>query len=335
MFILGKCLAIFMGWVFSGAGEPLDSLKSPRFSQPITFARLPFIRDLKSNGVLGVFVGIPFDGGATYYTGARLGPQFIRAESRLLRPYNMDLDVYPFKVLKAVDYGDVDVVLTNVIKTLDKIEDGVRDIINQGATPFIAGGDHSVTLGILRAIGKRYKPLVLHFDSHFDYWDEYWGERYTHGTWVRRAIEEGLISGVVQVGIRGPQYDKADLEYPRESPVPIRVITMSEVDSKGINWLINELRGLLRGPVYVSFDIDSIDPAFAPGTGTREVGGFTSREALTIVKSLSTMGFELVGFDLVEVSPPLDPTGVTSLLAANIIYQAMSVKAKQLSKGVT
>jgi len=134
MFVLGKYLAIFMGWVFGGAGEPLDSLKSPRFSQPITFARLPFIRDLKSNGVLGVFVGIPFDGGATYYTGARLGPQFIRAESRLLRPYNMDLDVYPFKVLRAVDYGDVDVVPTNVIKTLDRIEDGVRDIINQGAT---------------------------------------------------------------------------------------------------------------------------------------------------------------------------------------------------------
>ncbi|MFP3301604.1 MAG: agmatinase [Caldivirga sp.] len=320
-----------MSWTLSsGPGTPVDALKSPRFSQLITFARLPFIRDLRSGNVLGAFIGVPFDGGATFYTGARLGPQFIRAESRLLRPYNMDLDVYPFKVLRAVDYGDVDVVPTSIIKTLDRIEEVVRGVVEQGATPFIAGGDHSITLGILRAIGKRIKPLVLHFDSHFDYWDEYWGEKYTHGTWVRRSIEEGLISGIVQVGIRGPQYDKSDLDYAKESPVPIKVITMSEISERGISWLINELRGLLSGEVYVTFDIDSVDPAYAPGTGTREAGGFTSREALTVIRSLASMNLRLIGFDLVEVSPPLDPTGVTSLLAANIIYQAMSVKAKQL-----
>lgn len=319
-----------MMWSWNNAGIPLDALKSPRFAQPVTFARLPFIRDLIKNKVLGVFVGIPFDGGATYYTGARLGPQFIRAESRILRPYNAELDVYPFRVLRAVDYGDVDVIPVSVEKTLDRIEESIRDIIDQGATPFIAGGDHSVTLGVLRAVGKRFKPMVLHFDSHFDYWDEYWGEKYTHGTWVRRAIEEGLIRGIIQVGIRGPQYDKADLDYPRKSPIPIRVIPMSEIDVKGIDWLINEIKSSLDGPVYISFDIDSVDPAYAPGTGTREVGGFTSREVLRIMRSLAEVDFELVGFDVVEVAPPLDPAGITSLLAANIIYQAMSIKAKQI-----
>lgn len=321
-----------MSWPWSYAGSPLDALKSPRFAQPITFARLPLVRDLKGNNVLGAFVGVPFDGGATFYTGARLGPQFIRAESRLLRPYNMDLDVYPFIALRAVDYGDVDVVPTSVVRTLDRIEETIGSVIDQGATPFIAGGDHSITLGVLRAVGRRFKPLVLHFDSHFDYWDEYWGEKYTHGTWVRRAIDEGLIRGVIQVGIRGPQYDKSDLEYPRNSPVPIRVITMSEVDAKGINWLINELRNSLSGSVYVSFDIDSVDPAYAPGTGTREPGGFTSREALLIIRSLANINFELVGFDVVEVSPPLDTANITSLLAANITYQAMSIKARQVNK---
>ena len=322
-----------MSWSWGVPGFPLDSLKSPRFAQPITFARLPFIRDLRSNNVLGAFIGVPFDGGTTFYTGARLGPQFIRSESRLLRPYNAELDTYPFRVLRAVDYGDVDVVPTSVAKTLDRIEEVVNDVISQGTTPFIAGGDHSITLGVLRAVGRKFKPLVLHFDSHLDYWDEYWGERYTHGTWLRRAIEEGLISGVVQVGIRGPQYDKSDFDYAKDSPVPIRTIMMSEVEAKGVSWLINELRGVLKGPVYITFDIDSVDPAYAPGTGTREPGGFTSREVLTIIRSLAQASFELVGFDLVEVSPPLDVANITSLLAANIIYQAMSVKARQLSNG--
>lgn len=319
-----------MSWFWNVPGFPLDALKSPRFAQPITFARLPFIRNLRDNNVLGAFIGVPFDGGTTFYTGARLGPQFIRSESRLLRPYNAELDVYPFRVLRAVDYGDVDVVPTSVIKTLDRIEVTINEVINQGATPFVAGGDHSITLGVLRAVGRRFRPLVLHFDSHLDYWDEYWGERYTHGTWLRRAIEEGLISGVIQVGIRGSQYDKSDFEYAKASPVPIRTIMMSEVEVRGIDWLINELRNSLKGPVYITFDIDSIDPAYAPGTGTREPGGFTSREALTIIRSLSQASFELVGFDIVEVSPPLDTANITSLLAANIIYQAMSIKAKQV-----
>ncbi|WP_069807778.1 agmatinase [Vulcanisaeta thermophila] len=312
-------------------GRPIDALKSPRFTQIITFARLPFTRNLRDNNVLGVFLGVPFDGGATFYVGARFGPQYIRSESRILRPYNAELDVYPFKVLRAVDYGDVDVIPVSITKTLDGIEEVVKDVINQGATLFIAGGDHSITLGVLRAIGKMFKPILLHFDSHLDYWDEYWGEKYTHGTWVRRAIEEGLIAQVVQVGIRGTQYDKSDFNYPRESPVPIRVIMMREVEERGIEWLISELRSL-EGNVYVSFDIDVVDPAYAPGTGTREPGGFTSNEVLRIIRSLADAKINLVGFDVVEVAPPLDVANITSLLAANILYQAMSVKSKLMLK---
>ncbi|MDT7895368.1 MAG: agmatinase [Desulfurococcales archaeon] len=312
-------------------GEQLDPMISPRFAQIATFARLPHYRSLDDISPLGLFLGIPFDGGTTFYSGARLAPTCIRLESRLLRPYNRALDVYPFRILRAIDYGDIDIIPTNIERTLEAIEVSVREISSRNIVPFIAGGDHSITLGVLRGI-SRYKPILIHMDSHLDYWPAYWGgERYTHGTWVRRAIEEGLVSRVIQIGIRGPQFNKEDLEYSRESAVPIDIIFMDDIASNGIEWLVEKMLGL-EGKVYISLDIDVVDPAYAPGTGTREVGGFTSREIIEVVRSLSKSNIDLVGFDVVEVCPPLDHSGITCLLAANLIYEAMSVKAHQIIK---
>jgi agmatinase len=312
-------------------GEQLDPMISPRFAQIATFARLPHYRSLDDISPLGLFLGIPFDGGTTFYSGARLAPTCIRLESRLLRPYNRALDVYPFRILRAIDYGDIDIIPTNIERTLEAIEVSVREISSRNIVPFIAGGDHSITLGVLRGI-SRYKPILIHMDSHLDYWLAYWGgERYTHGTWVRRAIEEGLVSRVIQIGIRGPQFNKEDLEYSRESAVPIDIIFMDDIASNGIEWLVEKMLGL-EGKVYISLDIDVVDPAYAPGTGTREVGGFTSREIIEVVRSLSKSNIDLVGFDVVEVCPPLDHSGITCLLAANLIYEAMSVKAHQIIK---
>jgi agmatinase len=312
-------------------GEQLDPMISPRFAQIATFARLPHYRSLDDISPLGLFLGIPFDGGTTFYSGARLAPTCIRLESRLLRPYNRALDVYPFRILRAIDYGDIDIIPTNIERTLEAIEVSVREISSRNIAPFIAGGDHSITLGVLRGI-SRYKPILIHMDSHLDYWPAYWGgERYTHGTWVRRAIEEGLVSRVIQIGIRGPQFNKEDLEYSRESAVPIDIIFMDDIASNGIEWLVEKMLGL-EGKVYISLDIDVVDPAYAPGTGTREVGGFTSREIIEVVRSLSKSNIDLVGFDVVEVCPPLDHSGITCLLAANLIYEAMSVKAHQIIK---
>jgi agmatinase len=312
-------------------GEQLDPMASPRFAQIPTFARLPYYRSLEGVSTLGVFLGIPFDGGVTFYSGARLAPVCIRLESRLLRPYNMILDVYPFRVLKAVDYGDVDVVPTNAERTLELIEGVVQELSSRGVVPFIAGGDHSISLGVLRGV-SRYRPVLIHMDSHLDYWDRYWGsERYTHGTWVRRAIEEGLVSRVIQIGIRGPQFNKEDLEFPKKSAVPIDIITMEEISLRGIDWLLEKLSNI-EGKTYISIDIDVVDPSYAPGTGTREVGGFTSREILRIIRSLSKIDIDIVGFDVVEVCPPLDHSGITCLLAANLIYEAMSVKAYHIAK---
>ena len=319
--------------LWSAPGEPIDALRSPRLAHVPTFARLPLSRDLSDPRIKGVFLGVPFDTGATYYSGARLAPTYIRIESRLLRPYNYVLGVYPFKVLGLVDFGDVDVVPTSVEKTLDRVEEAVSEISSRGVTPFIAGGDHSISLGVLRGLRRR-KPILVHFDSHLDYWDSYWGgERYTHGTWVRRAIEEGLVSGVVQIGIRGPQFSEEDFSYPRDAPVDFTMVTIYEARSRGFGWLLDLLKGL-SGDIYVSFDIDVVDPAYAPGTGTREVGGFTSYEALELIRALAKSRGNLVGFDVVEVSPPMDSSNITSLLASNLLFEAASVKAYQVRYGL-
>jgi agmatinase len=296
----------------------IDATKSPRFSQISTFARLPCTRDL--SGVKAAFVGVPFDDATTYRSGARFGPSAVRQGSRLLRPYNPFVDAYPFDDLNACDYGDIDVVPGYVEDTLKVIEEEASRILGF-SVPFFAGGDHSVTLPILRATRKKLGRVnLVHFDSHYDFWDTYWGKKYTHGTWLRRAIEEELVADVVQLGVRGSLYSKEDVAEEKRLGVKTFNIKAVKREPEAVR---EKLLGL-KGKTYVSLDIDVVDPAFAPGTGTPEVGGLTSFEVVELIRSLKT---DLAGFDVVEVSPPYDVSELTAMMAANIFYEAMSVLA--------
>ncbi|BFH74025.1 agmatinase [Sulfurisphaera javensis] len=300
----------------------IDSLKSPRFTQISTFARLPICNEKEE--VKAVFLGIPFDDATTYRPGARFGPMGIRQGSRLLRPYNQFLDVYPFETLNTCDKGDVNIIPGYIEDTMRIIESSLQEIVSKGIVPFIAGGDHSITLPILRAMYKKYgKVNLIHFDSHFDFWDSYWGKKYTHGTWLRRAREEGLLKDIVQAGIRGSIYSKDDLVD--KDKLQIRSFTIRDLKYNP-EQVMKEINSL-SGPTYISIDIDVVDPAFAPGTGTPEVGGLTSFEIIEIVRSLK---LRIVGFDVVEVSPSYDVSEITSMLGANIIYEGMSVLSKSL-----
>lgn len=293
----------------------LDALKSPRFTQISTYGRLPICEELVK--VKAVFLGIPFDDATTYRPGARFGPSAIRQGSRLLRPYNQFIDVHPFDMLNMCDAGDVNVIPGYIEDSMRTIEEEVSKI---NAIPFIAGGDHSITLPVLRAMYKRFgKVNLVHLDSHYDFWDSYWGKKYTHGTWLRRALEEGLLNEVVQMGIRGSLYSKDDIEDSKR--LKIKSFTIRD-----LKYNLEEVKKQLPSDkTYVSIDIDVVDPAFAPGTGTPEVGGLTSFDILEIVRSFK---FDIIGFDVVEVSPPYDVSEITSMLAANILYEGMSVLAK-------
>ncbi|MGC8488593.1 MAG: agmatinase [Clostridia bacterium] len=311
--------------------RPLDALVSPRFTQIATFARLPHDRDLTDVDV--AFLGIPFDDGTTYRTGARVGPGAIREQSRLLRPYNMILGVSPFEVLNVVDYGDVDVVPGSHQATARAIEETLGRILDARAVPLIAGGDHSITLPALRALRRAHGPVhLLHFDSHFDFWDQYWGERYTHGTWLRRSLEEGLLGRVAQLGIRGPQFSPDDFDYAAAHELMVVPIADLARDPKAAVERVLESVPPTEA-LYVSWDIDVVDPAYAMATGTPEVGGLTSREALDVVRAFT--GHRLVGVDIVEVSPLYEgPAAITSLLAANLFYEFLSVLAKNRGNGL-
>ncbi|WP_338598135.1 agmatinase [Sulfolobus tengchongensis] len=302
----------------------IDALKSPRFTQVSTFARLPLCA--KDEEIKAAFLGIPFDDATTYRPGARFGPMGIRQGSRLLRPYNQFLDTYPFDKLNACDLGDVNIVPGYIEDTMNVIQNNLYEIISaKDMVPFIAGGDHSITLPILRAIYRKYgKVNIVHFDSHYDFWDSYWGKKYTHGTWLRRAIEESLIKNAVQAGIRASTFSKEDLKD--KERLGVSSFTIRDLKNN-IDAVIKEINSL-TGPTYISIDIDVVDPAFAPGTGTPEVGGLTSFEIIEIVRRLRFD--KLVGFDVVEVSPPYDVSEITSMLAANIIYEGMSVLSLNL-----
>lgn len=293
----------------------IDALKSPRFTQISTFARLPLCQKLDEGEA--VFLGVPFDDATTYRPGARFGPTGIRQGSRLLRPYNQFLDVYPFDSLNVCDMGDVNIIPGYIEDTMKIIEE---EIVKIRGVPFIAGGDHSITLPILRAMYKKHgKVNLIHLDSHYDFWDSYWGKKYTHGTWLRRALEEGILNEVVQMGIRGSLYSREDVEDSKK--LGVKSFTIRDLKYR----LKEVLKELPSGKTYVSIDIDVVDPAFAPGTGTPEVGGLTSFEILEIIRSFD---FSIIGFDVVEVSPPYDVSEITSMLGANIIYEGLSVLAK-------
>jgi len=305
--------------------RPRDGFRSPRFGQPATFMRLPHVREPRGLDV--AMVGVPYDGGTSYRPGARYGPRHIREQSSLIRPFNPVLGVAPFERLRVADCGDVDVAPVSIDETFAAVEREIDAVMAAGAIPLAVGGDHSVTLPILRSVARRHGPLaVVHFDSHPDTWGDYGGSRHYHGSTFRRAIEEGIVDGgrVIQIGIRGPIYGADDFDF--HARHGLEVIRIDEVKTEGVARALGRVARLEGRPAYCSFDIDAVDPAYAPATGTPEVGGLTAYEALGLVRGLR--GLDLVGADVVEVAPPYDgPGAITGLLAANLLFELLSVLA--------
>jgi agmatinase len=304
---------------------PEDSLQSPRFTGPSTFARLPYVRAIEDVDL--AVVGVPFDTGVTYRVGGRFGPNAVRAASVMLRPYNPNLDVKPFDLLSCVDYGDVAIVPGYIERSYAAIEEAVAPIVEAGVVPLLIGGDHACTLPHLRATRSRGPVAVIDFDSHTDAWDSYFGEKYNHGTWMRRAIEEGLVDvgHSIEVGLRGPLYDREDWTV-LESELGLAYLTTEQVLSMGPAAVAAAIRERVGDrPAFISFDIDVIDPAFAPGTGTPEPGGLSAHDGLEIVRLLR--GIDFIGFDVVEVIPAYDPAAQTATLAANLAYEMLSLVA--------
>jgi agmatinase len=306
--------------------EPADSFATPRFSGVRTFMRLPNTQDL--NNADAAIVGAPFDTGASFRVGARFGPEGIRSASHLLRPYNPSQDVVIFEHLSVIDYGDVPVVPGFIEESYERIKEGLEPIHRAGVVPIVLGGDHSIALPELRAAAAVHGPLALvQFDSHADTWDSYFGKKYNHGTVFRRAVEEGLLrpERSIQVGMRGPLYDAGDWET---SPgLGFELIATDGVRELAIDETISRIRDRVQdAKAYISFDVDFVDPAFAPGTGTPEIGGFTSREAQELARGLA--GLDVAGFDVVEVYPQYDGPGqITALLAANVAHEFLSLIA--------
>ena len=304
---------------------PPNPFETPRFSGPRTFMRLPHVHDLE--GVDVAIVGIPTDGAVVYRTGARFGPEGIRSVSVTLRNYNALLGVDVVDKLSLVDYGDVPTVPGSTADSLERSAAALDEVVRAGVTTVCLGGDHTVLLAELRAIAPVHGPLALiQLDSHHDLWDEYFGQKLFHGSVVRRAVEEGLIDPgrSVQAGLRGSLNEAEDANLPAR--FGIEALTYEELAALGPARFSELVRNRVgTGACFLSFDIDFVDPAFAPGTGTPEVGGPSSREALTYVRSLAGLDFH--GFDCVEVSPPFDPAGVTALVAANACFEMISLLA--------
>jgi agmatinase len=288
--------------------------------------RAPHVTDL--TGVDAVVYGIPFDTATSYRTGPRFGPEAIRSASALIRPYNPALAVNVVEALSLVDYGDLPVSPGDTERTYGQVEEALAPIVDAGIFPVALGGDHSITLAELRALARRYGPLALvQLDSHGDTWEQYFGQKFFHGTTFKRAVEEGVVdpAASVQAGMRGSLYGAADIDDAKD--MGFTVLTTDELRDLGAaayGKLVLETVG--DRPVFMSFDIDFLDPAFAPGTGTPEVGGFSTAEALAFLRALR--GVKLAGCDVVEVSPPYDGPGMqTALAAANVVYDLLSLRA--------
>ena len=306
--------------------RPLDAKEIPRFAGIRTFMRAPHTTDLA--GVDAAVYGIPFDTATSYRTGTRFGPEGIRSASALLRPYNPALEVDVVETLSIVDYGDVPVSPGDTERTYGQVEEALLPLVEAGVFPLALGGDHSVTLAELRVLARRHGPLALvQLDAHGDTWEEYFGQRFFHGTTFRRALEEELIepAASVQAGLRGSLYGPEDLESARE--LGFAVLPCDDLRTLGPDGYASLVASRVGSrPVFLSFDIDVLDPAFAPGTGTPEVGGLSTAEALAFVRALR--GIDLVGADVVEVSPPYDGPGQqTALAAANVAYELLSLRA--------
>ncbi len=305
--------------------RPADSSKTPRFTGPRTFMRLPHVTDL--DGVDAAVCGIPTDGAVSFRSGARFGPEAIRSASVLLRPYNPRLRVDIVERLSMVDFGDAPTVPGYHLESLERIETFLRPIHEAGVVPVCLGGDHSMVLAELRAAAAVHGPLALvHLDAHADVWDQYYGVEHFHGTVFKRAVEEGLVDPTrsVQAGMRGTLYGASDVDAPRE--LGYEAISMEELETLAPDAYADRVRARVGDrPAFLSFDVDFVDPAFAPGTGTPEVGGPTSGQAMAYLRALT--GIDFRGFDCVELSPPYDPAGVTAWLAASACHEMLSLLA--------
>ena len=310
---------------------PLNSLEVPRFTEIKTFMRLPNVKTVED--IDYAIVGVPFDTATTFRPGARFGPAAIRDISSLVKPYNVPQKVNVVDELSGVDYGDIAVNPGYIEDTYDRMTAGLLPIVEAGVTPICLGGDHSITLGELRAIAKVHGPVALvHFDSHFDTIDSYFGKKYNHGTVFRRALEEGLIDveHSIQIGMRGTFYSEDDLNGSTE--LGFKVLTTFDIREIGIEETLKIIKERVGDKkAFLTFDIDFVDPAYAPGTGTIEVGGFTSTEALHMVRQLK--GINFVGYDLVEVLPAYDPSQITAFLGANLVFEFISLLALSKKEG--
>ena len=304
---------------------PVDATRVPRYGGDTTFARLPRLSEVGDADAL--VWGVPFDTGVSYRPGARFGPNHVRQSSRLLRPYNPALDAEPFAVRQVADAGDLGINPFDIDEAISTIETAARDLSGTRRTLLTVGGDHTIALPLLRVQHERHGPVaVLHFDAHLDTWDTYFGAPHTHGTPFRRAAEEGLIDfdHSMHVGIRGPLYSRLDLD--ESERLGFAAVHCRDFARTPLDTIIERIRTRLgTRPVYVSVDIDVLDPAHAPGTGTPEAGGLTSRELLEILRGLA--GCDLVGADVVEVAPAYDHAEITSIAASHVAYDLVSLLA--------
>ena len=305
--------------------QPASALSSPRFCNMGTFMRMQKVDS--AEGLDFAIAGAPFDTASSFRSGSRFGPNAIMNISAMMKPNNVIMQVNIMDGLKGGDIGDFNVTPGYIHPTYQAIEEGVANILKENACPIVLGGDHSITLAELRAVAKKYGPVALvHFDSHSDLCDEVFGQKYNHGTPFRRALEENLIdaSHSIQVGMRGSLYDPD--EHKMAAELGMKLIPAHKVREMGLETLIKMiLERVGDKPCFLTFDIDFVDPAYAPGTGTPEVGGFTSLEALDLVRKIKDLNF--VGFDLVEVLPAYDHGEITAYLAANIVFEYLSILA--------
>lgn len=308
---------------FGGFFQPLSGNEMPRSGGITTMMRLPLEPDpLRLDAC---FVGVPFDLGTSNRTGTRFGPRQIRSESVMLRPYNMATRAAPFERMQVADLGDVAINPYNLLDSVARIEEAYDRIFGAGCRPITLGGDHTIALPILRAAHRKYgKVGLVHVDAHADVNDTMFGEKITHGTPFRRAVEEGLLDcgRVIQIGLRGTGYSAEEFDWGRAQG--FTVVQAEECWHRSLTPLMHEMKARLGdGPVYLTFDIDSLDPAYAPGTGTPEIGGLTIPQGLEIIRGLA--GVNLIGADLVEVSPPFDPFGTTALVGANLAFEMLCI----------
>ncbi len=306
---------------------PADATVFPRYAGLATFARLPTAQEVPHWDI--AVVGVPFDGGTSYRPGARFGPAAVRQGSRLLRPYHPAFGVLPFELAQVVDAGDISCTPFSAEEAVTEIERGADALLAGGGRLVAVGGDHTIALPLLRATARRFGPLALvHFDAHLDTWDTYFGQHYTHGTPFRRAWEEGLLrrDHSVHVGLRGPLYAETDLA--EDAGMGFAQITTDQVAELGVRAVVEHVLARVGdAPLYVSVDIDVLDPAHAPGTGTPEAGGLSSRELLSAVRGLRSA--RIVGADVVEVSPAYDHAEITAIAAAHVLYDLVTLMARQ------